>query len=307
MYFMDKDDVDERLHEEGAGLLAKISTERAKFQVKYINVENKDLTILDKIVGAKEILLAPLYTLFFTITIFIFDELVRFKNNMSNDIMFSALYCFIVLSYVFWGILWLEYYFKFYKFDKSCIQNTKTNKSVFNNWTQINRKKKIGCSCVFIILPLIILHIINAYVISINPFIIIGVGIIIPFVITGFFMVKSINEYSDYSYAFMCGHYIIILFLSVVVISLYYLLFDTLRANESAFMQYQSLDTLKISVFVFTLLNGIVLPFIFPYISYYRYYEYVKAKTNESRKEADKIVDLINKKLEEFVNKIPSP
>ena len=84
-YFMNNDDSDKDLHEEGAGLLAKISTERAKFQVRYINVENKDLTLFDKIVGAKEILLAPLYTLFFTITIFIFDELFNVSSTNSKQ------------------------------------------------------------------------------------------------------------------------------------------------------------------------------------------------------------------------------
>lgn len=58
---------------------------------------------------------------------------------------------------------------------------------------------------------------------------------------------------------------------------------------------------------LFTLLNGIILPFVFPYIAYYRYYEYVKAKTNESRKEANDIINSINKNLENFVRKIPSP
>ncbi|WP_338336545.1 hypothetical protein [Marseilla massiliensis] len=141
-YFMNNDDSDKDLHEEGAGLLAKISTERAKFQVRYINVENKDLTLFDKIVGAKEILLAPLYTLFFTITIFIFDELFRFRNDIPNDLMFSVLSCFVVLSYAFWGMLWFKYSFKFSKFDKLCIQNTKTKKSVFNVLRTVNRKKE---------------------------------------------------------------------------------------------------------------------------------------------------------------------
>lgn len=304
---MDKDDVDEGLHEEGAGLLANISTERAKFQVKYINVENKDLTILDKIVGAKEILLAPLYTLFFTITIFIFDELFRFRNDIPNNLMFSTLSCFIVLSYAFWTMLWFKYSFKFSKFDKLCMQNTKTKKYVFSYLRTVNRKKKIGGSCVFIILALAILHFINAYIINVSPFIIIGVGIIIPFATIGIFMLKFINGYSDYSYAFMCGHYIMILLLSVIVVCSYYLLLDILKTEESALIQYQSLTILKISVFVFTLLNGIILPFVFPYIAYYRYYEYVKAKTGESRKEANDIINSINKNLEDFVRKIPSP
>lgn len=306
-YFMDKDDVDEGLHEEGAGLLANISTERAKFQVKYINVENKDLTILDKIVGAKEILLAPLYTLFFTITIFIFDELFRFRIDIPNNLMFSTLSCFIVLSYAFWTMLWFKYFFKFSKFDKLCIRNTKTKKSVFSYIRTVNRKKKIGGSCVFIILALAILHFINAYIINVSPFIIIGVGIIIPFATIGIFMLKFINGYSDYSYAFMCGHYIMILLLSVIVVCSYYLLLYILKTEESALIQYQSLTILKISVFVFTLLNGIILPFVFPYIAYYRYYEYVKAKTGESRKEANDIINSINNDLEDFVRKIPSP
>lgn len=305
-YFMDRENVTKSLHDEGAELLAKITTERANFQTKYIEVENPNLINPKIIVKAKEILLAPLYTFFFTIAIFVFDEILRFKN-IPPKITISALLCFIILSYVYWILLWLKYFLKFYKFDKCGIPKEESKKSLFNYWSKTNLQMKTIFCFIFMLLFFSLFQVINAYFQLVDSWTIIVFGLIVPFGGMGIFMLKNISNKSDYSYVFMCGHYVLIICLSLIVVCSCYILSNVLELGENPFIQYQSLGTLKCLIFVFALLNGIIFPFIFPYITYYRFYKYVKLKTNESQNEANSVIASINDKLEEFVKKIPSP
>ncbi len=55
-------------------------------------------------------LLAPFYTFLFCVVIFLYDEVLRCRFLISvHDKIISSMAIFICLSYVYWGIVWVNF------------------------------------------------------------------------------------------------------------------------------------------------------------------------------------------------------
>lgn len=320
-YFLDKQNNDE-LEKEGTQLLAKITSERAAFQISYIFVEGNNGKILDIIKNSKEPLLAPLYTFIFCITIFIYDELLRSERIWFNDMLISSLSCFILISYLYWFVMWVSFINNInFKETKKDIELTRLKKSLSKYGC---RFKKCHCKIIdylneksivwlFVLrasiyfLLLLAALFINAYWFHINSYIIILLCIILPIVLTGILRLYSYGNKGKYSYVFMCGHYIVIKIVSILLsISIFYLV-DITNTAESVLIPYTSCIWIKLSIFSFVLLNGIFFPFILPYYSYNSYYKYAKDQVTESEKEATHLVKQLQDSLDSFCDKIPQP
>lgn len=318
-YFLNKQD-DNELNTEGTQLLAYITTKRSEFQLRYISVEGNNSKTLDSIKNSKEPLLAPLYTFIFCITIFIYDELLRSESIWFNDILISSLSCFILISYLYWFIMWVSFInninFKEKKTDiklngLKCLINKcgdRLKKWHCKNIDYLNQKSivyllilRIGI-CFLLLLTVLC---INAYWFHINSYIIILLCIILPIVLTGILRLYCYDKKGTYSYVFMCGHYIVITIASILLsISIFYFV-DLTNTAESVLIPYTSCIWIKISIFSFVLLNGILLPFILPYYSYNSYLEYAKVQVAESEGKATQLVCQLQAKLDLFCEKIP--
>ena len=69
--------------------------------------------------------------------------------------------------------------------------------------------------------------------------------------------------------------------------------------------EYNSLMGLKFFILFFALMNGIIFPFLFPYISYMALYRDVKRKVDKANEDVAKMHEENNQKLKEFCKKIP--
>lgn len=74
---------------------------------------------------------------------------------------------------------------------------------------------------------------------------------------------------------------------------------------EGCLFEYDSLMLLKFFILFFALMNGIIFPFLFPYISYMALYGDVKRKVALAKEDVAKMYEENNQKLKEFCEKIP--
>ena len=104
IYFL-KGDGNKELKEEGAKLLSRIMSKRQDLQYNYLPVGNYE-DILGKIQTAREHMLAPFYTVFFCLAVFIYDELLKSPHFGFTSFLLSSLAVFILLSFILWILLW---------------------------------------------------------------------------------------------------------------------------------------------------------------------------------------------------------
>lgn len=321
-YFLSEKYRDDKLHTEGSQLLAKITSKRAELQISYISVEGNDGKILDSIKNSQAPLLAPLYTFIFCITIFIYDELLRSESLWFNDILISSLSCFILISYLYWFIMWISFMnnINFKEMDKN-IKAKRLKRLInhtcycFKKWHcgiiyYLNQKTIIWLFIIrmgICVLLLGILLSINAYLYHINNYIIVLLSIIFPVIFTGIIRLYSYGGKEKYSYVFMCGHYVAIIIMSIILSVSIFIIADLTSTTESVLIQYTSCKWIKVSTFLFILLNGIFLPFILPYYRYNSYYKFSKKQVRESEKKAQILIEQLQQELDSFCDKIPQP
>lgn len=299
------DNEEDELHNKAVELMAHISAKKTELQTNYINVEGNDPKVLEDIIKAKEILLAPLYTLLFVIVVFIFDETLRSTFLGGNGYLLSVLACFIVFSYLFWIVIWIRFLLKFKNFGncgKGC-RNILGN--IRSHFWRLGRIIRIIVSMAFLLLFLVMTVVIGLFF-NVSPYISVFITFILSFMILGIFMEFAQKDGEDISYAYMCGHFILIFFVSFLLVLVYRYLAVVLYIEDHLIIPGYRLMLCKTAIFVFTFLNGIVFPFTLPYITYYRYYAYAKRKTKDGQSKADEIVGELNAKLEHIAAEIPS-
>lgn len=299
-FIMNEDASKLDLRNKGISLLAEITAVRTKLQADYIDVEDNN-KLLDKISGCREILLSPFYTLLFTITLFIFDEILRSESlHHYHYIIQSILGHFILFSYFFWIVLWANFIFRHQ------ITNSKGKYPTFKEkWNNLTFGKKVLICCLTFIFTFFIIYFIE----NINiyyPFSLLTFFATTIFICFGLFMISTIkdNEESEFSYMFICRHFLFILIVSILLtlfcfgamtFTSFYDILPTFSNNSTVY---------KISSFVFIILNGIISPFIMPYVAFNRLYHYVRKKTIESKNAAEPIISSLNNKLGKFADVI---
>ena len=307
-YIKDKNP-NQELNDEVSKLLMDIEIEKASFKAKYISVESNNPN-LEHISKAKEIYLAPLYTLLFSLFIFIFDELLRADLIKCDSTIFSVMTCFIVLSYIFWFFIWWMYYKNNQNYK---IKTENKNKFIshflnFRKYVSIKfwdtpRPKKITIILISFIFILIFIELLFWFC-EFHNILSISLFFIAPFVLLAIFMGMIRQTDKPYSYAFMIGHFFLIFLVSLLE---YFIHFG------SSVYFYGQIETtpvfditlVKILIFSFVLLNGIFLPFLLPYIIYFKYYNFSKQQVLLSQTEAEKITEELKQKLDEVAEKIP--
>lgn len=316
--FLEKQSTDDKLYAEGSQLLAMITSKRAELQTSYISVEGNGGKILDSIKNSKIPLLAPLYTFVFCITIFIYDELLRSESFCFNNILILSLSCFILVSYLYWSIMWISFVTSnaFKEINNSVKQNKRKQlmeivtccKSWYckkiNNIRQRSIIYLFLIRMVFFLLILAITLSINTYLYHINSYIIVLLDIIIPTILIGIIRLYAFDRKENYSYIFMCGHYIAILSMSILLSISFFAIAGIMNSINSVLIPYVGCQWIKISIFGFVLFNGIFLPFMLPYCGYNSYYKFSKKQIVESENKAKVLIQSLRDELDSFSNKI---
>lgn len=298
-----KDPKHEEILNQVLDFLAEVRTKRNKYKLDYEASRETDKSIIDSISNSKEWLLAPLYTLLFCLTVFIFDELLRAEIVPLKDFLFSVLSCFVFVSYAFWILLWMQFLNRFRKFDNN-IPNDRKDSKITNTISKF-WSKSLSLNCLYCILAVVIwpciLLVIHAFLVPLNNCLLISLSIVLPICLVGYLMFYIERTQQDYSYLFVCGHFCAIFIVSFLQLLLYFVVADLVCVDNSAFILETSTMMIKISIFVFTIFNGIILPFSLPYLAYFLYYEYSKKM---SENDSESIAELVGR-MSNLAERIP--
>lgn len=288
--------------EDALSLSIEITTKKMFLQTQYIDVEGNNTDYLSEIVNAKETLLSPFYTLLFVLSIFAFDELLRVVDYNKVDFVLSWLGCFIAYSYIFWLILWVKYLLKFQRFGSEPRHNEYGDFVLFKLFRSMSFTKKIiSVFLVFSIYLLIFSFFFSHF--KTSPYLVVFVLFILPYFLFGFFMAFIKNDKKDYSFTSVTRHYLINIifpfFLSIILIKI------TMYYQTTQYMMIIEQDFIRIKFWIifFTLLNGILFPYLFPYITIKRYYSYVEKIKSEGKSNANSLIEELWDKLLQFNHK----
>lgn len=109
----------------------------------------------------------------------------------------------------------------------------------------------------------------------------------------------------EYTHILIASHSFMALIASALLALLIHLSVNYFPRLEICLFEYSDLMWLKFAIFFFALMNGIVFPFLFPYISYMALYGDVKKKVALAEQNIAEMHARNAEKLKEFCNKIP--
>lgn len=287
---------DEALKKEGTKLLSKISNLKLNLQFKYAKIEVFGDKQINAIKLSTEQTLAPLYTFGFCIFIFIFDELLRFSSMGFYNLFYSILATFIAFSFIFWLFIWIKFLINIHGESNSLMRKIKESIENFGN-----KFNKLPHPLVMIIILTILsslcVCLISYFPIEWRSYALI-ISITLPFSLLG--ILKSCIHVTEYSHMFIFKHIFIIIVLAILLCTV---LIYCINVNDNWLIPYNPY-LFKASVFLFTLFNGLILPFLMPYLCYWSIYK--KAQNNEkhSKELAKQKENEIKEELKKFCEKV---
>lgn len=240
---------------------------------------------IDAIKNYREQVLAPIFCLIYGIIIFMLDEIGKFFALPSELYVFSV-FIFTILSCEYWIIIWVTFLVhssKPHQADKS------------ESWLQ-KMDDKIGvffCGVIKMILSggvfVVLLKYIPWTLVSI-PFLkalLCLLAFLLPISVFGGLRIYNCNLKGYYSYMHVIGHVLSFEVYSVIAA----ILFNLINPFEAADLSFLvEVKWMRLTIVTFLMLNGLITPFLLPYIRYSQ--EYRKKKKEIKKTEAE-IIDEI--------------
>lgn len=216
---------------------------------------------LHNIGDAKEQTLIPLYVFAYCLVIFICDEIVSWNNQLLDHVV-TFVSIFTALSFIFITFLWIKFIKEFSNIHTKNIKESNTLPKI---------RQYIKNALINLINPIIIIISVSLLIILIDcffklPYYLLWVCFVVFLI--GYFIIlasKHINKKEKlgaYSHRFLLIHFSG-MFLSAVfisaIISIFIDYFVNIRVEYS-----ENLWNLKCSILIFTILCGLISPFIIP-------------------------------------------
>ena len=284
----------------GVKILEKISSVRDNLQYDFFPTENHIQNGVDVINGSLEQFLAPLYTFFFCITVFIFDELLRHSYIPYKDFILLNLSILTLFSVVFLGLIWF-FFLKRTHIDY-IISTNKKDIQKYDSYKHSRTFLILKCIIAIVIAFIFTFFVYNYPAILCKLFFVLA--LISPITLIGYSKLKSHIRHSHYSHLFLFKHYTSIILLTFTTCTIIYITIKLFP--EFSVVLYLTPDyfLLKMSIFLLILTNGLILPFIFPYYRYKTYLKYAKSQVYKSNNNAKSVITDLENKLTTFCNDI---
>ncbi len=288
---------DDALKIETLNLIRDVQNKCQQFRFKYIKPVPRALNINNK-PKDQEHFLAPLYCFFFTIIIFVFDEVLRTKQFPYNDFFISVLSVFTFISYLYWGRLWCSY-----------------SVHLFNGRNKKNVMGKKGNSLLRKILLMFLLMVVSIIVIHCNPtqivlnrIIYFLFVIIIPSIIVcNILGMDYESDKNEPQYSQLLFHLAILFIVSIIFAGFSFFCFNYFDSMKSMWLSYSNCVYLKMACILFILINGLLCPLVLPFLCYWCLYKIV-SNTNlqikKVKKEQHKLVTKLLKQVQNTSEKI---
>lgn len=300
-----KEETDDELHNEGAKVLRDINNNIDEKSIEYMRLEGANKPLFDNISTCLEHIMAPFYSFLYCMIVFIFDEALR-SDIPGKDIILSSLVIFTLFSFIFWILIWIHF-FRTNSVDYQHIQRPKNLCILLKKCSEyIENQGYIKALTIRILVCLLILALALFAIYRGNLYeevakVFLGLALLIPGLIIGIAKYLAKEGKPEYTHVLIASHSLIALVVSTLLALLIHLSVDYFPQLEICLFRYDSLTWLKFSILFFALMNGIIFPFLFPYISYMALYR----KVVLAEKDIAKMHKENGEKLKEFCKKIP--
>lgn len=309
MLFLSNDKQDE-LHEEGARVMRDINSRIDEKSIEYMGLEVTNKPFLDHVSTCSEHIMAPFYSFLYCLLVFIYDEVLR-SGIPGKDWILSSLAIFTFFSFVLWALVW-THFFRSNSVGYQHIQRPKKICDFLKKCSSfVGELGNIGVSgvrimvCVFFLL--LALGVIGFFT-GLSEWgakAVLVMALLLPGLFIGFAKYLAKEGKPEYTHVVIASHIFIAWVVSMVFAFLIHGTVDYFPHLEGCLFEYDSLMLLKFFILFFALMNGIIFPFLFPYISYMALYGDVKRKVALAKEDVAKMHEENNQKLKEFCEKIP--
>ena len=309
MLFLSNDKQDE-LHEEGARVMRDINSRIDEKSIEYMGLEVTNKPFLDHVSTCSEHIMAPFYSFLYCLLVFIYDEVLR-SGIPGKDWILPSLAIFTFFSFVLWTLVW-THFFRSNSVGYQHIQRPKKICDFLKKCSSfVGELGNIGASgvrimvCVFFLL--LALGVIGFFT-GLSEWgakAVLVMALLLPGLFIGFAKYLAKEGKPEYTHVVIASHIFIAWVVSMVFAFLIHGTVDYFPHLEGCLFEYDSLMLLKFFILFFALMNGIIFPFLFPYISYMALYGDVKRKVALAKEDVAKMHEENNQKLKEFCEKIP--
>lgn len=253
---------------------------------------------------SKEQVIAPLYSLLFSLVVFVCDEILYSVPSLRDTIV-TFLSVFTALSFIFWIFVWTSLSRDLRNGLKRRDDNkivTKIRKLVNNcaKWTYFSSLRLLIELNIGIIL-IIGLVVINPLWIRITLY---SAAILIPIFAIAIHRLSKHSNIGVYSYDYLFKHFSVLFLISLMVTLTF-----AVGAAHSGMVQemiftYDDYKFLKYSILTFIIVNGLIMPFIMPYWSHKYVVKFAKREIQDIEKRVGPVRDKIMDDLRNFLDKI---
>lgn len=309
MYFLSNDKKDD-LHEEGARVMRDINSRIDAKSIEYMGLEGANKPFLDHVSSCSEHIMAPFYTFLYCLLIFIYDEVLR-SGIFGKDWILSSLALLTFFSFVMWLLVWTH----FFRSNSVNYQHIQRPKRVCNFLKKcsslVGGLGNIGASgvrimvCFFFLL--LALGVIGFFT-GLSEWgakSVLVMALLLPGLFIGLAKYLAKEGKPEYTHVVIASHIFIAWMVSMVFAFIIHEAVDCFPQLNICLFEYNSLMELKFSILFFALMNGIIFPFLFPYISYMALYRDIKRRVDKANEDVAKMHEENNQKLKEFCKKIP--
>ena len=281
------DDKQKKLHEEGSKISTFYLTEKSKLLTKYAPLQVEFNNLNQIIDNAKEQVWAPLFCFLYCVLLFVFDEFLRYTSTWFVNYLISVIVVFTLYSFIFWLIVWGHFYLKnIYKMKISMRDSPSHRKSVSRSF--------LSYSLNILLFYAIVIFIFSEVLPPLNSFSFIIVLGLAPF------LYFTINKYKstmdNCTELFVFGHFGVLFFLSISFCAILFF-YDTYIGKIEFYPYNDALS--KFAIFAFALINGLIFPFLMPFLAY-------KAIENKIRKDIVKASLIAEQAKNEIMDQLRS-
>lgn len=247
---------------------------------------------MDRIEASNELSRAPLFTLLFGLIFFLIDEICNLWQSKVFEplIMFSVF--FISLSSVYWIVLW-----SFLFFRRNFISMGLRPKTQFwDVFDQCADYKEGGFLKIVICASMFYAGAYGISYISIGitwKWIIVLALAVMPMSVIGFIREVNCRVKGNYSFLHMTGHLLAFIVYSAVLVLLYYMRgMDSLELIDG-----KVIGRIRFSIIAFSLLNGVVFPFMIPFLRMKRSCDREMKKLSNGKRNIEGMQEVLSTKL----------
>lgn len=246
----------------------------------------------ERIKKSDEMLRSPFYTCLYIFIIFLFDEYLRCEICPAKEMMFTAVSFVTLFSFIYWMLIWCNY-IRRNLCDKErglCLLPTK-------NRYMVVIVLAVVCLLIYFA-SLFGCHILLANDnVDMAKYLFRG-SFVVPCIASGCYFVHTHPKSNNGYYFSLLFHVVGMLGFSIVFSGVLYLLmnweehFSLLLISDSMFEQT------KLWIFLFTIFNGLLLPFFCPLFCFYWVYRcQARAQVVKTERNAKKILEEINDEI----------